>query len=141
MHSWSFKKTEEKGLLGSNSIWHSIRLGHWPSCSFCWQFNRKRWGTRRWLCVLYWSFLWRPLWRRLDTMCKMFQMGAHTLCWYGGRFCLWALSGINTVLFSVCILCICIFPFFLYFVTILCAFFVNYSPLQIRNTCAPHLGR
>jgi len=32
--SWSFKKMEEKGLPGSNSVWHSIRLGHWPSCSF-----------------------------------------------------------------------------------------------------------
>jgi hypothetical protein len=31
--------------------------------------------------------------------------------------------------------------FFLYFVTILCAFFVNYSPTQIRKTWAPNLGR
>jgi hypothetical protein len=72
-------------------------------------------------------------------MCEIFQMGAHTLCWYGGRFCLWALSGINTAWFLVCIHCICIF--FLYFVTVLCASFVNYSPTQIRNTCAPNLGR
>jgi hypothetical protein len=21
-------------------------------------------------------------------MCEIFQMGAHTFCWYGGRFCL-----------------------------------------------------
>ena len=48
---------------------------------------------------------------------------------------LWALSGINTVLFLVCVLCICIF-----FVTILCTFFVNYSPTQIRNTFVPNLG-
>jgi len=44
---------------------------------------------------------------------------------------------INTVLFFVCILCICIF---LCSVTILCVFFVNYSPPQIRNTCAPNWG-
>jgi len=31
--------------------------------------------------------------------------------------------------------------FFSYFVTIRCAFFVNYSPPHIRNTCAPNLGR
>jgi hypothetical protein len=30
--------------------------------------------------------------------------------------------------------------YFLYFVTILCAIFVNYSPTQIRNMCAPNLG-
>ena len=41
-------------------------------------------------------------------------------------------------LFLVCILCICIF---FYFVTSLCAFCVNYSPRQIGNTCAPNLGR
>ena len=35
-----------------------------------------------------------------------------------------SLSGINTVLFLVCILCICVF--FVCFVTILCVFFVNY---------------
>ena len=39
-----------------------------------------------------------------------------------------------------------LYPLYLYFfcvcfVTILCAFFVNYSPSQIRNTCAPNLGR
>ena len=28
----------------------------------------------------------RRQWSRVDTMCKVFQMGAHTLCWYGGRF-------------------------------------------------------
>jgi len=39
----------------------------------------------------------RPQLRRVDTPCKIFQMGAHTLCLYGGRFCLSALSGINTV--------------------------------------------
>jgi len=71
-------------------------------------------------------------------MCEMFQMGAHTVCWYGGRFCLWSLSGINIVLFLVCILCIRIF---FYFVTILCAFCVNYSLPQFRNNCAPNLGR
>jgi len=31
--------------------------------------------------------------------------------------------------------------FFLYFVTILCAFCVKYSPPHIRDTCAPNLGR
>jgi hypothetical protein len=56
------------------------------------------------------------------------------------KFCLWALSGINrpTLLFIVYILCICNF---LYFVTSLCAFCANYSPPQIRNTCAPKQGR
>ena len=43
------------------------------------------------------------------TMCEMLQMGAHTLCWYGGRVYLLALSGMNTVLFLVCILRICNF--------------------------------
>ena len=70
-------------------------------------------------------------------MCEMFQMGKHTLCWCGGRFCLWVLSGINTVLFLFCILCICIF---LYFVTILCAACENYLPPQIRCTHLPKLG-
>jgi hypothetical protein len=49
--------------------------------------------------------------------------------------CFGDLSVINTGLFLVCI---CIF---LYFVTILCVLFVNYSPPQIRNTCEPSLGR
>jgi hypothetical protein len=31
--------------------------------------------------------------------------------------------------------------FYIYFVIILCTFFVNYSPPQIRNMCAPNLGR
>jgi len=48
-----------------------------------------------------------------------------------------SLSGINTVSFLVCILCIHIF-FFLNSVTILCAFCLNYSPPQIRNTCGPN---
>jgi hypothetical protein len=97
---------EEKGLLRSNSVWHSIRFRHWPSCSFCWQFYIRR-DTWLWLFVLHWSFFWRSKWRRLDTMCKMFQMGAHTLLWCGGRFCSWTLSRINrpSVLFIVYILC------------------------------------
>ena len=57
--SWFFKKTEESGLPGSNSVWHSIRFGHWPNCSFSWRFDRRR-GTRRWLWILYWSVLSRP---------------------------------------------------------------------------------
>jgi len=71
-------------------------------------------------------------------MCAMFQMGTHSLCWCGERFCLWDLSGIN--FFSL----LSLYPLYLYllyFVTILCAFFVNYSSPQIRNTCAPNLGR
>jgi hypothetical protein len=40
------------------------------------------------IVCLHWSLFWRPQWRRLDAMCEMFQMGAHTLCWYGGRVCL-----------------------------------------------------
>jgi len=63
-------------------------------------------------------------------MCEIFQMGAHTLCWYEGRFFLWVFSGINAVLFLVCILCICNF---LNSVTILCAFCVHYSPPKIRT--------
>ena len=50
-----------------------------------------------------------------------------------GKILFVSLSGINTVMFLVCILCICIF---LCFVTILCAFCVNYSPPKIWNTCA-----
>jgi len=65
--------------------------------------------------------------------------GPQTLSWCGGKFCLWALSGINIVLFLFCILCICIF--FLYFITIPCAFCEKYSPSQIRNICQPNLGR
>jgi hypothetical protein len=105
----------------------TIRFGHWPNCSYRWRFDRRR-GTRRWLCALYWSFLWRPPCRRVDRMCEIFQIGAQTLCWYGGRFCLWALSGINTVLFLVCVLCMCNF---LNFVTILCNISVNYSPPKL----------
>ena len=78
-----------------------------------------------------------PRWRRLDSICEIFQMGAHILCWCGGRVCLWALSGTNTVLFLVCILCICIFFVFCnYYFT----FFVNYSPPQIRRTHLPISG-
>ena len=76
--SWSFKKTEEKGLPGSNSVWHSIRYGFWPNFTFRWRFDRRR-GIRLRLCVLYRSFLWRPQCRRVDTMCEMFQIGAN-LC-------------------------------------------------------------
>jgi hypothetical protein len=61
----------------------------------------------------------------------------HTVCWYGGRFWLWAFSGINTGLFLVYVLCICNL---LNSVTILCDFCVNYSPPQIRNTFAPSWG-
>ena len=128
------QKDRREGLPGSNSVWHFIRFEHRPTCSFRWRFDRRR-GTICWLCVLYWSFLWRPQWRRVDTMYGIFQRGAHTVCWYEGRFCLWALSGINTVLFLVCILRIC---HFLNYVNILFAFCVNYSPPQIRNTCAPN---
>jgi hypothetical protein len=80
--SWSFKKTEEKGFPGFNSAWHSIRFGHWPSCSFRWQFDWRRWGTRRWLSVRYWSFHLRPQRRTVDTTYLIFKMGANTLCWY-----------------------------------------------------------
>jgi hypothetical protein len=107
--SWSFKKTEQNGLPGSNSVRHSIKFGQWTGCSSRWRFDWRGWGTRRWLCVLYWSFLWRSQCRRVDTMCKIFQMGAQTLCWYGGRFCLRNLSGINTVMFLVCSLFNCNF--------------------------------
>jgi hypothetical protein len=136
--SCSLKKMEEKGLLGSNSVWHCIRFGHWSSCSSRWRFDWRGWRTRRWLCVLYWSFLWRSQLRSVDTMCEIFQMGAHTLCRYEGRFCLWALSGIHTGLFFVSILCNCIF---LNSVNILCVFCVSYSPSQIRKMCTSNWGR
>jgi hypothetical protein len=79
-------------------------------------------------------------------MCEMFQMGAHILCWYGGRVCLWALSGIDTVLFLVCILCIRIFSVFCnYSLYFLCKLFTSpnqaHSPPHITNTCAPNMGR
>jgi hypothetical protein len=93
------------------------------SCSYRWRFDGRRWVTRRWMCVLYWSFLWRPQWKRLDTMCEMFQMGAHILCWYGGRVCLWALSGINTVLFLVCVIWIC--SYFVNIFYFLCKLFTS----------------
>jgi hypothetical protein len=69
-------------------------------------------------------------------MCEMFQMGAHTLCWHGGRFCLWALSGINTFVLSS-------HPLYLYFFVFgdysLC-FLCKLSPPHVRNTHLPILG-
>jgi hypothetical protein len=44
---------------------------------------------------------------------------------------------VRNVLFLVCIL---VLAYFLYFVTILCVFCVNYSPPNIRNTCVPKSG-
>ena len=128
---------EEKGLPGSNSAWHLIRFGHWPSCSFLWWFNGRRWGTRCSLCVLYWSFLSRPQWRRLDTMCEMFQMGEHTLCWCWGRFCLWVCQGYTLF----CSYFVSFVLVFFCFVTIPCVFCVNYSPPQIRCTHLPKLWK
>jgi hypothetical protein len=122
-------------LLGSKSVWHSVRFGNWFSNCTHWRCDRRGWGTRRWLSVLYWSFLWRPHWRILDRMCEMFQRGAQTLCWYGGRFCFWVLSGINTVLFIVVL---SLYLWFLYSVTFLLVFCANYTPPQNRNTCAPN---
>jgi hypothetical protein len=87
------------------------------------------------MCVQYWSFLWRPQWRRLDSMCEMFQTPAHTLCWYGGRVCLWALSGINIVLFLVSFVFV-----FCSISVIIFYFLLNYSPPQIRRTHLPILG-
>jgi hypothetical protein len=98
---------EEKGLQGSNSIWHSIRFWHWPSCSFRWRFDVQRY-TWSWLFVLHWLFFLKQQWRRLDTMCEMFQMGAHTLYWYGGIFCLWASSGIDRPTFCFVFVIFCI---------------------------------
>jgi hypothetical protein len=69
-------------LPGSNSAWQSNRFGHWPSCSFRWRLDRRRWGTRSWLSVRYRPFVWRLQWRTVATMCKIFKSGAHTLCWY-----------------------------------------------------------
>ena len=97
------KKTEEEGLLWSISVWQSTRIGQWTGCSSRWRCDWRGWRTRCRLFVRYWSFLWRQQWRRLDTTCQMFQMGAHCLGWYGGRFCWCAFSGISTVLFLVCI--------------------------------------
>jgi hypothetical protein len=107
------QKDGRDGLSGSSSVWHSIRFGHWPSSSFRWQFDVRR-DIWRWLFVPHWSFFWKPQWRRLDMMCEMFQIGAHSLCWYGGRFFLWVLSRINRsiVFFIVYILCICTFFYF-----------------------------
>jgi hypothetical protein len=115
---WSFKMKEENGLPESNSVWHSIRFGHRTSSSCCWRFDWREWWTRRLWCVLYWSFLLRPHWRRVDMIYELFQVGDHTLCWYGERFCLWALSGINTVLFLVCIIWNCNFLYCNYFLVL-----------------------
>jgi len=112
------QKDRREGLPGSHSVWHFIRFEHWPSCSFRWRLDRR-------LCVLHWSFLWISHWRRVDTICEIFQMGAHTVCSHEGRFCLWAFSGINIVLFLVCILWICSF---LNSATILCDFYVIHLP-------------
>ena len=101
------------------------KFEQWPSCSFRWRFNGRR-RTRQWLCVLYWSFLCRPQWRRVDTTCKLLQMGAQNVCRYEGRFCLRALSWINTVLFLVCILCISnFFKLCNYSLWFLCKLFIS----------------
>jgi len=67
-------------------------------------------------------------------MCEIFQMGAHTLCWYGGRFVCEPCQGKHCFVINF-ILRICNF---LNSVNILFAFCVNYSPPQIRNTCEPN---
>jgi len=72
------QKGRREGFAKIQIHLNSIRSGHWSKCSFRWRFHGRR-GTGRWLCVVYWSFLWRPKWRRVDTMCKTFQVGAHTL--------------------------------------------------------------
>ena len=127
------QKDRREGLPGSNSVWHFVRFEHRPSSSFRWWFDGRR-GTIRWLCVLYWSFIWRQQWRRVDTMYEIFQRGAHTVCWCGRRFCLWTFSGTSTLLFLVCILRICNFlKFCNYSSCFLCKLFTS----QIRNTCAP----
>jgi len=77
------QKDRREVLPGSNSVWQFIRFEHRPSCSLRWWFDGRS-GTIWWFCVLWW-----PQLRRVDTMCEIFQMGAHTVCWYGGRFCLW----------------------------------------------------
>jgi len=61
----AFQKDRREGLPRSNSVWHFISFEHKPSCSFRWWFDGRR-GARCWWCVLYWSFLWRPQWRRVD---------------------------------------------------------------------------
>ena len=107
-----------------------------PNSAFRWRFDGRR-GTRRWLCVLYWSFVCRPHWRSVDAMCEMFQMGAHILCWCGERFCLWALSGINTGLFLVCILCVYFLKFCNYSLCSLCKLFTSrnreFVSVQLRD--------
>ena len=123
------QKQRREGLPRSNSVWHFIRFEHWPSCYFRWWFNRIR-GTRRWLCVLYRSSVWRPQRRRVDTVCEIVQMG-HKLC--VGMEDNFDCETIP-IFVLVCILCICNF---LNSVTILCAFCINYSASQIRKTCAP----
>jgi hypothetical protein len=35
-------------MPGSNSVWQSIRFGHWPSYTFRWRLDVRR-GTWRWL--------------------------------------------------------------------------------------------
>ena len=68
-------------------------------------------------------------------MCEMFQMGAHTvLVW---RKILFA----RLVRDKHCFVLIFYPLYFLYFVTIPCAFCENYSPPQIRRTHLPKLGK
>ena len=73
----------------------------------------------------------RQLLKRMDMMCEMLKMGAHTFYWYGVRYC----SEPSHCFILSFILCICNF---LYSISILCVFCANYSPPQIRHKCAPN---
>jgi hypothetical protein len=131
--SWSFKKDGKKGLPGSNSVWHSIRSWHWSNCSFRWRFDLRR-DTWRWLlCTGRVSEDHSGVYRIRCAKCFRW---AHTHCAGMEEYFVCEMCRINrlTVWFIVYILCICNC---LYFVTILCALCANYSPPQIRNTCAP----
>jgi hypothetical protein len=72
---------------------------------------------KRYITLTVCSALLVVLKTTMDTMCEMFQIGAQTLCWCGGRLCLWVLSGVNrlTVLCLVYSGCIGNFVYFVLF--------------------------
>jgi hypothetical protein len=99
---------EEKGLSGSNSVWHFIRFGHRTGCSCRWRFDRRGWGgTRRSLCAVLVVSLKNTLEKSGYDLRNNADRRTHfVLVW--GKVLL-DLSGINTVLHVVSIIFNCSF--------------------------------
>jgi hypothetical protein len=68
-------KTQKRGFAGSQLRLKHYKIRTLTCCSFRWWFDGRR-ETIHWLYELYWSFLWRPQWRGVDTKCEIF----HKLC-------------------------------------------------------------